>query len=783
MRVLGGAAVNSSTCAILGQRGVVPQLADPDPLSFLNHPLPTLPENKAYMPFPVLSSDEALGLIKMASSEACSGGLLKKLTRILRSLSLSDINWKLFLGHLRDAGAELAAATLKELQALHEAMTSTVQAQGDAVIAMSLPQLSSSSTMPELRLLQILRLMTNIRSKASIETQAQQATANATVAVYFRNIDFASLWDVLMECLDLVRDLEGIEEEEGEGDSPAAIDASVNSSLNNSTSSANGNAASAAKKQGEDVLKSDKLSSLTMRFMPLIECFLSVCGATLIQASAKAVPGNNALSPKPGNKRGKDDTGEPTSPAPASMSSGAELDGLPLTRQLSLPGARFRTHEEFRAMQKDVDDANDEVAFRLIRFTSQNRLLLNMLLRGNESLLESSFRPLVYVPRCRALLHFDIKRKYFRIKLRHLRQKSPQRGSLKLNVSRNHVFVDSFRQLQFKDTHELRRKLSVSFNGEEGLDAGGVTREWFCEVAKEIFNPMYALFRPAGDLTFQPNPQSQINPDHLQYFKFVGRVIGKAICDGHLMDAHFTRSFYKHILGLSVTTQDLEAIEPDYYKSLQQILTMPVDLLGLDLTFTADKDEFGKVTSIELVPGGENIEVTDENKHEYVRLLCHHRMTTSIRQQIDSFLEGFHELVPAELVSIFDAQELELLISGLPEIDLDDMRANCEYNGYKSGDMTVQWFWNALKNFTKEEKALFLQFVTGTSKVPLDGFKALIGSDGPRKMNIHKVDDVSLLPAAHTCFNQLDLPEYTSEEIMKEKLLMAIKETSGFGFQ
>ena len=136
-----------------------------------------------------------------------------------------------------------------------------------------------------------------------------------------------------------------------------------------------------------------------------------------------------------------------------------------------------------------------------------------------------------------------------------------------MNVSRENVFVDSFRQLQFKDTQELRRKLVVSFSGEEGLDAGGVTREWFSEVAKEIFNPMYALFRPAGDLTFQPNPQSHINPDHLQYFKFVGRVIGKAICDGHLMDAHFTRSFYKHILGLPVSTQDLEAIEPEYYKS------------------------------------------------------------------------------------------------------------------------------------------------------------------------------------------------------------------------
>lgn len=148
-------------------------------------------------------------------------------------------------------------------------------------------------------------------------------------------------------------------------------------------------------------------------------------------------------------------------------------------------------------------------------------------------------------------------------------------------------------------------------------------------------------------------------------------------------------------------------------------------------------------------------------------------------------MEGFHELIPAELVSIFDAQELELLISGLPEIDLDDLRAHTEYHGgYKSTDLQIQFFWTALKSFSKEEKALFLQFVTGTSKVPLDGFKALRGSDGIRLFNIQKAyGGKHLLPCAHTCFNQLDLPEYDSEDQMKEKLLIAIKEGSeGFGF-
>lgn len=140
-------------------------------------------------------------------------------------------------------------------------------------------------------------------------------------------------------------------------------------------------------------------------------------------------------------------------------------------------------------------------------------------------------------------------------------------------------------------------------------------------------------------------------------------------------------------------------------------------------------------------------------------------------------------MVPSELVSIFDAQELELLISGLPDIDVDDLRAHTDYHGYKATDPTINLFWNVIKSFSKEEMALFLQFVAGTSKVPLDGFGALLGSEGVRQFNIHKAYGVSGLPTAHTCFNQLDLPEYPTEEIMREKLTMAVKEGSeGFGF-
>ena len=158
-------------------------------------------------------------------------------------------------------------------------------------------------------------------------------------------------------------------------------------------------------------------------------------------------------------------------------------------------------------------------------------------------------------------------------------------------------------------------------------------------------------------------------------------------------------------------------------------------------------------------------------------------MTARVRPQIDALLEGFHLIIPPELVSIFEPVELDLLIGGMPEIDVDDMEANTTYSGYTRTDEPVRTFWTIMRRCSSEEKAMFVQFVTGSSKVPLDGFSALQGSEGRQKMSIHKAYDNNLLPTAHTCFNQLDLPAYESEEDMREKLLVALRHGSeGFGF-
>ncbi|KFM28642.1 E3 ubiquitin-protein ligase UPL1 [Auxenochlorella protothecoides] len=193
----------------------------------------------------------------------------------------------------------------------------------------------------------------------------------------------------------------------------------------------------------------------------------------------------------------------------------------------------------------------------------------------------------------------------------------------------------------------------------------------------------------------------------------------------------------------------------------------------LDLTFAEETDFFGQ----------KNL-VTNENKKEYVNLVARHRMTTAIREQITAFLTGFWDIVPKELISMFNDHELELLISGLPEIDVADLRKNTEYTGYTAASAVVRWFWDVVDGMDKEDLALLVQFVTGTSKVPLDGFAALQGVHGPQKFQIHKAyGDVERLPTAHTCFNQLDILEYATKEQLRERLMMALHEGSeGFGF-
>ncbi|KAJ2962784.1 hypothetical protein NQZ79_g2089 [Umbelopsis isabellina] len=427
----------------------------------------------------------------------------------------------------------------------------------------------------------------------------------------------------------------------------------------------------------------------------------------------------------------------------------------------------------------EIPDAFEEEFF--FRFTEEHKKILNIMVRNNPSLMSGSFSLLVKNPK---MLEFDNKRNYFNQQL-HKRTNRDHYPSLQLNVRRQYVFEDSYHQLQGRSGDEIKfGKLSVRFYDEEGVDAGGVSREWFSVLARQMFDPNYALFKTsaADKLTYQPNRASWVNPDHLSFFKFVGRVIGKAIYDGRLLDAYFTRSFYKHILGRQVDYRDVEAVDPEYYKSLVWMLENDITDI-IDLTFSVETDDFGTMKTVDLKPNGRDIPVTEENKQEYVKLITEQKLTLAIKDQINAFLDGFHDIISEQLISIFNEQELELLISGMPDIDIDDWKNNTEYQGYSSSSPQINWFWRAVRSFDQEERAKLLQFATGTSKVPLEGFAHLQGSGGTQKFQIHCQYSTDRLPSAHTCFNQVDLPQYESYDSLRANLLTAIRECStGFGF-
>ncbi|XP_077503245.1 WW domain containing E3 ubiquitin protein ligase suppressor of deltex isoform X1 [Amblyomma americanum] len=353
---------------------------------------------------------------------------------------------------------------------------------------------------------------------------------------------------------------------------------------------------------------------------------------------------------------------------------------------------------------------------------------------------------------------------------------------IKITVSRGNIFEDSFGQIMRVPPHELRRRLFITFKGEEGLDYGGIAREWFFLLSHEVLNPMYCLFEYAGknNYSLQINPASSVNPDHLLYFRFIGRFIAMALFHGKFIYSGFTLPFYKRMLGKKLTMKDIESIDNEFYNSLIWIKENNIEECSLELYFSVDFEVLGQIQSHELKPGGGEIRVTEENKDEYLRLMTDWRFSRGQEEQTKSFLDGFNEVLPLEWLHYFDERELELMLCGMQEIDIDDWQRNSIYRHYTRNSKQVIWFWQFIRDMDNEKRARLLQFVTGTCRVPVGGFAELMGSNGPQRFCIEKVGKETWLPRSHTCFNRLDLPPYKSYEQLVEKLTYAIEETEGF---
>ncbi|ESN93513.1 hypothetical protein HELRODRAFT_115562 [Helobdella robusta] len=386
-------------------------------------------------------------------------------------------------------------------------------------------------------------------------------------------------------------------------------------------------------------------------------------------------------------------------------------------------------------------------------------------------------------------------------------------ASTVITVHRNRLVEDGYRQLGNLTSTALKGVIRVKFINEQGLDEAGIDqdgvfKEFLEETIRRVFDPSLNLFKATGEQKLYPSPTSYLQESHLLLFEFVGRVLGKAVYEGIVVDVPFASFFLSQLLGHTHSAtyssiDELPSLDPELYKNLTYIKHYQGDLSDLDLTFSYNEDILGKVVTHELIPGGKMVSVTNENKISYLHLMAHFKMRVIIKDQSNAFIRGFKSIVNSDWLSMFSGPELQKLISGdTDDIDLDDLRKNTHYyGGFHNNHKVIDWLWDILKrDFNAEERRSFLKFVTSCSKGPLLGFAYLeppfsircvevsedqdvgdtVGSVLKGFFNIRKKDPVGRLPTSSTCFNLLKLPNYQKKSTLREKLRYSIASNTGF---
>ncbi|KYQ89975.1 ubiquitin-protein ligase domain-containing protein [Tieghemostelium lacteum] len=368
---------------------------------------------------------------------------------------------------------------------------------------------------------------------------------------------------------------------------------------------------------------------------------------------------------------------------------------------------------------------------------------------------------------------------------------------LKIQITSRSELVEQsiqiLKSIEGKDI--IASRLIVKYNEEEGIDIGGISKEWFSKFSEEIGiwkSNGIPLFDQYPHNRFHPSPFSNMIPNYKTIFNTFGKITAKSILDSVLkadrhLSIHFTCAFYKLLLGEQLSIHNVEHIDPDFYRNrIQFILENPMDkvneILCEPLYFTRtihneNPEAEIKTKTLSLKPFGNLIKVTDENKLEYLNLLVKNIYYQSVKIQMDEFREGFFQVIPPHLISIFHWSELEVLISGRELINLDDLRMNSIFTGLYNQE-AVETFWKILMEFSDQEKKSLLKFVTGSSSVPLGGFYQLCPhftiNITPTPLNNN-----NRLPISHTCFNRLDISKNCLDyKTLKSNLLLSITEGS-----
>ncbi|XP_075971785.1 HECT and RLD domain containing E3 ubiquitin ligase 4 isoform X2 [Anticarsia gemmatalis] len=345
---------------------------------------------------------------------------------------------------------------------------------------------------------------------------------------------------------------------------------------------------------------------------------------------------------------------------------------------------------------------------------------------------------------------------------------------LNLTVSRDHIVRDTVTQISNHETSQLKKPLRVEFIGEEAEDAGGVKKEFFMLLLKEIFDPVYGMFKQSEEtnmIWFSNNPFE----DDIMYY-LIGAIYGLAIYNSIIIYVPFPLVLYKKLLGEAVMLDDLSDLYPTLANSLKSLLDYADEDVEdvFSLCFAVNTEVFGEIHVHSLKENGENLPVTHENKQEYVELYVDFLLNKSVENQFKAFNQGFQKVCGGRIIELFRSHELMSVVMGNEEYDWEVFETNCEYkNGYTTTDPQIRWFWETFHELTLADKKKFLLFLTGTDRVPIQGMKDI-------KIRIQAVADERYFPVAHTCFNLLDLPRYKTKERLKYHLMQAIQQTQGF---
>ncbi|XP_024985586.1 E3 ubiquitin-protein ligase UPL7 isoform X2 [Cynara cardunculus var. scolymus] len=371
----------------------------------------------------------------------------------------------------------------------------------------------------------------------------------------------------------------------------------------------------------------------------------------------------------------------------------------------------------------------------------------------------------------------------------------PGPQAVEVVIRRSHIVEDGFQQLNPLGSR-LKSSIHVSFVSEcglpeAGLDYGGLSKEFLTDIAKAAFAPDYGLFTQTStsDRLLVPNSMARCVDNGFQMIEFLGRVVGKALYEGILLDYSFSHVFVQKLLGRYSFIDELSALDPELYKNLMYVKHYDGDVKDLSLDFTVTEELPGKRHVVELKAGGKDVNVTNDNKLQYIYAMADYKLNRQVLPLSNAFYRGLTDLISPSWLKLFNASEFNQLLSGgNHDIDVDDLRNNTRYTGgYTEGSRTVKLFWEVIREFEPKERCMLMKFVTSCSRAPLLGFKHLQPS-----FTIHKVacdlplwatfggQDVDRLPSASTCYNTLKLPTYKRSGTLRTKLLYAINSNAGF---